>query len=152
MVVFGMEAHFRHKKKKVIANFYLTILTFFTELWDINSHLRCIKSALWDINSQFWLFLLELCDINLQLRVKGLRGGERLMCSQNCEFISHKHNSEKKSQNYEIESQLPFTFFLLYSFILLYLNRWEFWTNSNFFIIYSLSFEWWQNYFGELSS
>ncbi len=38
----SMEARFRYwiKTKKVIATFNLTIQTFFTELWDINSQLR----------------------------------------------------------------------------------------------------------------
>ncbi len=42
---------------------------FFTELWDINSQLRVIKSELQDINSQYWLFFTELWDINSNLRV-----------------------------------------------------------------------------------
>ncbi len=44
-----MEACFpplKKKKKKVIATFYLTILTFFSELCDINSQLR--------VKVQFW--------------------------------------------------------------------------------------------------
>ncbi len=60
------------KYKKVIATFYLTFQTFFTELWDVNSQLRIIKSKLWDINSQFWKHISRpppKLDFNLQLRV-----------------------------------------------------------------------------------
>ncbi len=63
-----MEARFRHWKRLLrlfISQFWL----FFTELWDINSQLRVIKSELQDINSQYWLFFTVLWDINLNLQV-----------------------------------------------------------------------------------
>ncbi len=93
--LFSMEAHFRHwiqkNVKKVIATFYLTILTFFFhrivryKLAIASYKLRVVRYkvriARYKLNSDF--FFSELHDINSQLRVKVtiavLRGEERLI-------------------------------------------------------------------------
>ncbi len=54
-ILICMKARFRHwiKNKKVIVTFYLTILTFFLTIASLHLAILTFFSELWDINSQF---------------------------------------------------------------------------------------------------
>ncbi len=85
-----MEARFRHwiKKKKVIATFYLTIQTFFSELRD-KLVLRIVS-----LNHAILTLFLRIASLYIRIMTFLIR---------NCEFVSRSY--EKKSQNCEIRSR-----------------------------------------------
>ncbi len=84
-----MEARFHHS----IKNKKRLLWLFISQLWDINSQLRVIKS--------------ELCDINSQLRVKvQFWGGKKYVLRYVLRITSLYHAiMRKKSQNYEFVSR-----------------------------------------------